>query len=314
MKPLSHDVTYYLVKALAGFARILPVGVCGWLARRVGDLIYLFHIERREIAINNLSRAFGKELKRPQIRRIARKSFQHMVVSVVELFTAERIKATARQRFHIKGEAILRQAFQRGKGVVFVISHLGAWEYLSFSSLLMNYEYSYSVVVKEIKNPRLDQEINRLRRAIGVLPIPKKRAARKILGELRNNHGVAILIDQWAGLEGVWLPFFGHSTSTTTLPARLALKTGCALVPAYCLRREDGRYDIELGPLIEIDGVSATAEIALTEKLNRLLEEKIRQYPHQWLWCHRRWKPKIMVSSHQEFQRQTVPFYRQRDD
>ena len=101
---------------------------------------------------------------------------------------------------------------------------------------------------------------------------------------------VAIVIDQWAGREGVWVDFFGRATSTTSLPVRLAKKTGCALIPIYCLRKEIGRYEIQLLPAVPVSD-DADWEIRTTKRLNEILESQIRQYPEQWSWSHRRWKP-----------------------
>ena len=111
------------------------------------------------------------------------------------------------------------------------------------------------------------------------------------LSELRNNHGVAIVIDQWAGTEGLWIDFFGTATSTTSLPARLAKKTGCALVPIYCLRKAIGQYEIHMLPAVPVPD-DPDWEIRTTKRLNELLESQIRRYPEQWSWSHKRWKSK----------------------
>ena len=108
--------------------------------------------------------------------------------------------------------------------------------------------------------------------------------------ELRANHVVGILIDQWAGNKGIWVKFFNEKTSTTSIPARLSQKTGCALVPAYCIRKDSGRYTISIKPEIPLLGGAGDWEQATTDELNRQLEEQILLYPEQWVWSHRRWK------------------------
>ena len=111
-----------------------------------------------------------------------------------------------------------------------------------------------------------------------------------MLAELKGGYGVVIMIDQWAGSEGVWTDFFGIPTSTTSLPARLAQRTGCALIPAFCRRKGDGFYEIQVMPAIYAHADDGMSELLITEKLNRWLEDRIRQFPEQWLWVHRRWK------------------------
>ena len=113
--------------------------------------------------------------------------------------------------------------------------------------------------------------------------------------ELRHNHGAAILIDQWAGPEGLWIDFFGRPTSTTSVPSRLANKTGCALVPAYCLRTSPGHYEIRICPEVSWDAGDKDWENQMTLRLNQILEKQIREHPEQWLWGHRRWKEKPSI-------------------
>ena len=103
---------------------------------------------------------------------------------------------------------------------------------------------------------------------------------------------VAVLIDQWGGKEGLWIDFFGAPTSTTSLPSRLAKKTGCLLVPAYCLRKGIAQYEIQILPQVPLPLNESDWETNVTQRLNEILESHIRQYPEQWSWAHRRWKPK----------------------
>ena len=111
-----------------------------------------------------------------------------------------------------------------------------------------------------------------------------------MLLELKKKKLVAILIDQWAGPEGLIVDFFGTPTSTTSIPARLARKTGAALVPGYCVRKSPGFYKIIIRPEVEVETGAEDFERAITVQMNQQLEEQIRAYPDQWLWTHRRWK------------------------
>ena len=287
---MNHFLQYCAVWLLSLFARALPVETAAWVTRRVGDLTYLILAKRRAIAIENVTKAFGDSIPEKRKRRIVRSAFQSASLSLMELFTVEKIKKDAGRRFKIFGNDALEDAFSKNKGVILVISHLGSWEYLSFLPYFT--KRPWSVVVKNIKNPYLDKAIDSMRRVMTVNPISKDSSVRAIFQELKAGHGVAILIDQWAGDEGLWIDFFNTGTSTTSIPARLAEKTGCALVPAYCLRKEAGHYEIHLEKPAEWDATRPDWEGHITTRLNEILEEQIRQYPEQWLWGHRRWKDK----------------------
>ncbi len=288
----SSRVDYFVCLVARLIARILfllPFPVSTWLACRAGDAIYFLVPSRRRIVFENLERAFGTSLTPRRKAEIARRSFRNMAVSAVELFLIPKMLPEASARITLRNPSVLEEAFRQGKGVILVIAHLGSWEYLSFLPFLTGQRWS--VIVKGIKNPYLDRDVTDLRCQMKVNPVPKKdkNAVKLIMKELKQNHGAAILIDQWAGPDGVWVDFFGAPTSTTSVPARLAQRVGTPMVPAYCIRKGPGHYEIQIDDPVPAAGCG---ELEITQRLNGLLERKIREYPEQWLWMHRRWKPK----------------------
>lgn len=287
---LSYWLQHLLVRILALLATALPVEVSHRIACGVGALSYRILGKRRKIALENIAAALGDSVADRRKKEIARSAFESAALSMMELFTVEKIKKDAAARFRIFGNEYLEEAFSKELGVVLVISHLGSWEYLSFLPYFT--KRPWSVVVKDIKNPYLDRAIDAMRRIMTVNPISKESSVRAILQELRAGHGVAILVDQWAGDEGLWIDFFDTKTSTTSIPARLSEKTGCALVSAYCLRTTPGHYEIHIEKPIVHHMDRPGWENTVTRDLNQVLEHQILKHPEQWLWGHRRWKEK----------------------
>lgn len=285
---MFYYLEYFLVSGVITLANLLPLQFSYWLAKRIGDLSYFIMAKRRKIALENIARAYGANLSLKRKKEIARRSFEHIALSITELFTTPRILKNASQKFSLEGISHLDAALTKGKGILLVVSHVGSWEYLAFLSYFR--EYHLSVVVKTLKNDLVDCIMNKFREKTFLHPIPKRESARKILYEIHRNHIVAILIDQWAGDEGIRTEFFGSETSTTSIPARLAEKTGCALIPAYCLRKEGGRYEIHIEAPLDWDAQDPHWEHGVTQKLNQRLERQILENPEQWLWGHRRWK------------------------
>lgn len=287
---MGYLLEFYAVQALVAILELVPLSLSGWMVKRVADVFFLCSPRRRAIVADNLTIAYGESLTPREKKTIARHSVENQALSILELFIIKKIKKGAASRFTMLGRQYFDQALAAGKGIVFVASHLGSWEYIGFPGYLMR--FPHSVIVKKVKNPYLDKIIDGLRREADTVPIPKEASAlRQTLAELRQNHGVAIIIDQWAGDEGLWIDFFGKATSTTSLPARLANKTGCALVPIYCLRKKIGQYEIHMLPAVPVPEGPA-GEASTTKRLNEILESQIRKYPDQWSWSHRRWKPK----------------------
>lgn len=286
---MGYRVQFYAVHALAAVLRLVPFSCSGWIVQRVADVYFLCSPKRRRIALENLTLAYGETLSDGQKYRIARRSFESQALSMWELFLLPTMTQDAARRFTFIGLPNFEAAKARGKGIVFVASHLGAWEYIGLAGYVQR--YPHAVLVKQLKNPYLNTTIDTLRRASDTRPIAKDASAlRQTLAELRQNHGVAILIDQWAGNEGLWVDCFGRATSTTSLPARLAHKTGCALLPIFCIRHSLGHYEVRLLPMVPVPDDPAW-DIQTTRRLNAILESQIRIYPEQWCWSHRRWRP-----------------------
>ena len=292
---MIYRVQFYAVRILVSLLSLLPFSLLNSFAKFAGNIFYIFSFERRKIALDNLERTYGDALSAAQRRNLARKSFENTALSILDLFLIKKIKKNAAQHFVIKGKENMDAALTEGIGVILITSHLGSWECLEFFFYLTG--IPCSVIVKSIKNPYLNKEIDALRRETTVIPIPKKKAIRSALTELRENRVLAVLIDQWAGRDGIWINFFGSPTSTTSLPARLAKNTGCLLVPAYCLRKGVAQYEIQVLPPVPLPLNEAEDwETNVTQRLNEILELHIRKYPEQWSWAHRRWKTKPETS------------------
>jgi KDO2-lipid IV(A) lauroyltransferase len=183
-------------------------------------------------------------------------------------------------------------AVRRGKGVIFLTGHFGAWELSCFAHSL--YGHPMKFVVREIDNARVGKLIESYRGLSGNTPIDKRHASRDILKALRNNETVGILVDQNTTRdEGVFAEFFGIPAATTPAIATLALRTGAAVVPGFLIwDRKTRKHRLHFdAPMEMITTGDPTRDIQEnTRACNAVLEGMIRQYPDQWLWIHRRWK------------------------
>jgi KDO2-lipid IV(A) lauroyltransferase len=148
------------------------------------------------------------------------------------------------------------------------------------------------VVVKPLSNPGADAWLSRLRNVAGLDQLPIGAGVRGALRRLKAGGAVAMLADQDARRDGVFVPFFGHLASTPIGPAWLSLASGAPLVFGTCLRGADGRYEARFLPPLVPQGRPDDANdvLALTRRHTGMLEAAIRERPEQWFWLHKRWK------------------------
>lgn len=178
------------------------------------------------------------------------------------------------------------EAKARGRGILFATGHLGNWELSAFAHALLT-EPMY-VVVRPLDNPLVDSLVKHYRTLSGNTILDKQDYLRGILRALSDNQPVGILIDQNTLPEhGCFVPFFGHLASTGTTFAKLAHKTGAAVIPGYALWSDQKqKYILHFDPIFPITGDIP----ADTARLTAHFESVIRRHPSQWLWLHRRWK------------------------
>jgi KDO2-lipid IV(A) lauroyltransferase len=178
------------------------------------------------------------------------------------------------------------EAKKAGRGVLFATAHLGNWELSAFAHGLMT--EPMHVVIRPLDNPGIDKLVEQRRQLSGNHLIQKWDGARAILRALQQNGAVGILIDQNTSLqEGTFVNFFGTPACANTAFAKIAARTGAAVIPGFALwSDQDRRYVLRFYPPLEMTG----DPVEDTRRLHAVLESVIREYPGQWLWIHRRWK------------------------
>lgn len=288
MKP-AHVLETLALRAGAGALTALPRPAALAVGAALGALVGAAGV-RRKVAAANLARAFPEtdEAWRARVldehyRELGRTAADYARMPQLVKSPVERVFASWRGEEHITAAAA------RGRGVVFVTGHLGHFELMG---AVTGRRMPLAVVVKPLSNPGAEAWISQLRTASGMEPLPIGAGIRAVVKRLRAGGMVAMLADQDARRDGVFVPFFGIPSSTPAGPAWLSLATGAPIVFGYCVRAADGRYDGEFLPPLEPEGEASDPEAvrALTAAHTALLERVIRARPESWFWLHKRWK------------------------
>jgi KDO2-lipid IV(A) lauroyltransferase len=192
----------------------------------------------------------------------------------------------------LDGQENFLEGQRRGRGVLFLTAHMGAWELSSYAHALYGYPLHY--MARPLDNRRLDALVNRYRGLSGNAPIYKNESARAMLKILKDAGTIGILADQnTMPQEGVFVDFFGAPACTTAGIARVALHTGAAVVPGYAVWDDRLRkYRLRFEPPLALirSGDLERDILENTQRFAKVTEEIIRRYPEQWVWIHARWK------------------------
>jgi len=291
MKNIGNILQYWLLIFLGWWVNLLPEKAALTFGAALGEMAFAMGV-RRKVALDNLIRAFPKN-NDLQNRQIAVSLYQNLGKNLAELL---RFKNTSCQvikdKVELRNTEFFDQVVKNGRGGILVSGHFGNWEV--HAAAIANNGYHFSVVVYPQHNKYVDEMINSLRRAKNVNIIFKKDATREVLTSLRQNHFVAMLSDQDAGRDGVFVDFLGQKASTTKGPAVFALKTGAALITGAIVRQQGGRHIGYLNPPFYADpNNDKQAEILrLTGLFTFQLEQFVISHPDHWYWVHKRWKTK----------------------
>ena len=186
----------------------------------------------------------------------------------------------------VQGLEALREL--KGRGLFIMSGHYGNFELMAAR---MGRENPVDFLVKPQSNAAVDERINRLRRESGVGIISTHGGVKNVIRALRAGRWIAIVGDQDARGQGVFVPFFGRLASTPQGPARLSLQLGVPIVFGTPRRAPDGRHALILEPPHWPEGPPDDEHVrALTAWHASVLEARIREAPEHWFWLHRRWK------------------------
>jgi Kdo2-lipid IVA lauroyltransferase/acyltransferase len=285
---LQYAVAWTFVKALG----LLPRPVARFVASACTRLLLLFMPKLRKTAEFNLRLAFP-EWTEAQRRAVIRQMTRHLGWMAVEFarlpkYSVENIEDAV----VLDGHENFLEGKNRGKGVLYLTGHIGAWELSSYAHALYGFPLHY--MARPLDNEPLDALVNRYRGLSGNKPIYKNEAARLMLRVLKDCGTVGILADQnTMPDEGVFVDFFGVPACTTTGIARVALHTDAAVVPGYAFWDKDLRkYRLRFEPPVELVRTGDTERDVWenTQRFAKVIEQIIRKYPEQWIWIHARWK------------------------
>jgi KDO2-lipid IV(A) lauroyltransferase len=272
-------------------ARLTPHSLLLALGTLAGSLGYLLDRRHTRIAMENLRMAFGAGLSPREARRIVRACWHHFGRITMDTLSFARLgRESAARRVQFEGLEHLRAAYERGRGVLVFTGHFGHWELAGVMQGHLG--LPLAVVARPLDNPRLERMLAALRTGSGNRVIHKRNAVREIMKTLREKIGVAIVIDQDARGDGIFVPFFGRLASTTPTLALLALRTGAEIIPCSCRPEPDGSCTVVYGPPVEArDSGDREADLLrITAECTSVIESWVRERPELWLWMHRRWK------------------------
>ena len=224
--------------------------------------------EEREILINNMWGNYGRILS----EYVYLKQFRENNLN---------------QFIEIEGLNFLDEIKKNNEQVVFISGHFNNFELMAME--IEKAGINLCAVYRPLNNPFLNFIMEKFRKNyICKNQVKKgKSGTRQLLNFFLKNMSVALMIDQRVS-EGESIKLFNRYAQTTTIPAQLAKKYGCRIVPVYIERIEGLNFKLSFNKPIKFDNNLSIKQMSI--ELNKILEKMIQKNPDQWIWSHGRWK------------------------
>ena len=196
-------------------------------------------------------------------------------------------KNNLNQFIEIEGLNYLNEIKNNNDQAVFVSGHFNNFELMAME--IEKAGINLCAIYRPLNNPFLNIIMENIRKNyICKNQIKKgKSGTRDLLNLFKKNFSVALMIDQRVS-EGESIELFNRTAKTTTIPAQLAKKYGCRIVPVYIERIKNFYFKLYFYQPLKFDDKLSIEQISL--ELNKVLEKMILKNPDQWIWSHDRWK------------------------
>lgn len=187
----------------------------------------------------------------------------------------------------VKGESLIYETLNSGRGVLLIAPHLGNWEVLN---LYISSRHPTTAMYRPPKLKLLDDLIKKMRERLGTKMAPAdSKGVRMVLKSLKAGELVGILPDQEPATlnGGIYAPFFGRDALTMKLFSQLVKQTGARVITGYAKRLPNARgYSIHFAEAH--DAIYSKELSESVTGLNLSIEKCVRECPEQYQWEYKR--------------------------
>lgn len=290
---------YRLWQLVIALARRLPLRANYAIAALAGAAGYYLWLRGRRAMLANFRHVLPGA-SAADLRRVARRSLANYCrylsdfVRFPTLTPDELVSAVhGNDSF-----AALDAALARGKGAIIVSMHFGNWDLGAGAAAARGYHLT--VVAETFRDRRLDQLVVQARERLGMKVVKMEKAGPSLLRALKHNGLLALLIDRPTPGDGVKIRFFGEEVEVPAGPARLALRSGAAVIPTAFVRARPNAPDVraltDFSICFEPVGDESRDIQALTQAIMESYERFIRDHPEQWYMFRELWPRKARTA------------------
>ena len=283
---------YYLYKLGQFIVNRLSLSMSYKFAIFISDLHYFFSFKDRRAVQSNLKCILKSEDNIPSLSREVFRNFGRYLVEFFRM-AKDLNEEYIHKKIDIKNREYIDRILKQGKGGIILTAHIGNWELGGV--LISKLGYPVVAVALPHKEKIVNDLFNQQRENHGVRVVPTSIAMRKSLEALRKNELVALVADRDFSLKGEALDFLNKKALIPKGAAALSIKTGAPFIPTFLIRQQDGRFALTIEepifPFKQSDSENVGEDVMrdFMKRYVSIIEQKIYQYPTQWLMFQEFW-------------------------
>lgn len=268
----------------------LPFGVLYLISDFLFFVSYRLVKYRRKMVWKNLKNAFP-EKSDTELRVIEKDFYANLcdyAVETLKALTMSKEEIARRMSFEdIEG---VMTHYREGRSVIHLTAHQFNWEWLLAHGSFV-YGYPLDFVYQSVNSKFFDDLSQQSRTRFGAYAISRYDVARESIKRKNIVRGIAIVSDQYPGLERdkkYFTTFLNQETVFFYGANQLAVMLQYPVVFHSIRKVKRGYYEITTIDISKPPYAKDTDEIVANYV--KEVEKMIQQYPSGWLWSHNRWK------------------------
>lgn len=285
------------IGSIFALLRLLPVDTAAALGNRFGRWLGPKFRKKSAIVRTNLQQALPDK-SAAQIDALATQVWGNAGAVFAEYAHLETIcHSEADRRLEIVNLGDIETFRNPASPMVIATAHLANWEVVG--AAVVNAGAPFVALYSPPANPWFEKLLVKQRKVLGCELVARNASMRTLFRALEQGKSIGMVMDRRID-SGQPVPFFGEDMSTTLLPAKLAMRYGCELVPVRVERLQDAHYRVTFYPAVKADDTEAdntTQALQMAQKVSALFEDWIGARPQDWLCTKRLWpRQKVPVT------------------
>ncbi len=299
LKKLGDDLLYVFVRVVQFILTHISRKKAMGLSASLGMILYHTVKGVRKTIQHNLKFIYNGELTEEKMDAITRGIFICQVKNQIEFLIYKNPRASRLEELvSVENIHYIDEALNEKHGLLILTAHFGEWGV--GLARLAHMGYGIYVIIRPFSNRRIYSFVENLYGSRKIFLVPRGEKSKEVYAKLLSvNNILSTAVDQHAQEKGITIPFMGKPAQTACGWVVLAKKTKAPVLVSMCVREPDDRYRLIIenpGPL-QFTGNLSQDLYDNTLKINKIIESYIYNYPEQWYWMHKRWRPQEAVTA-----------------